>query len=596
MEYDARLHIFVSTAATVTQEWPENDVRRWGLEDLQRWGKKDLQRYTRTELVHWDEQKQIEKEIDELEASWNEAWDRWYAHTSTPRKSQRSSSNDSGVGMEEDSSKPSFMRPTRSFKLRTLGDTTPELGSRSCSPVAGPPSTPRKPRFKPRENHTRDTSIMGPTKAWQLKKLPPHGVALLQQTKSAPNDQSWREQESLWGKENENDVWETYQPKVDNSNLDEVGRVKPENCTDCKARAKAQCANCAEHVAKGLVPCCSECYALEQKHAELLESTRCWAEIPSEQLRETFGPITFEIQQEFKEAYDSLTKGALWLFLRHHRPELQQRYYPESPEQISFGYGDLFDKGFGRPQEPGECLEQCGRLARTVWAALEKMIDHRNSIAHRNYSTPQQLRTMMGDAQGLAVAVGDEKIAMAIRGLRDEVDVLLKASGEEIKRKHEDVLAGKEVVWKIHEQNYFMNCWWEHDLTGIIGAAAKAWRSKNDAVGKDEAFVARVKKMRSWTYWKPLDQKTEMESCYAEYAGSRIAEAEEKLLEKDEWRPELDGELATVEGSETTEHVLTCDPVILVAKSRPLPEEIAGEKSGSTDCDEVDGRPATEKY
>lgn len=572
------------------RQWGVENLRRWGLEDLRRWGKVQLSGWSRDELVKIDKRREIEKTIEGLKAQLATAYQRRsMLRASTQNNTQRSYSNDSGVSVNS-SPRPSFMTPTECFARRFSRASSFALESGSSSPASGAGSSPIRPRREARERHDSDSSIMADTAVSRLKKRHDHDTTPLFRARSTCNT-GWREEGKQW----KDDIvsWDRGETKP-NDNLDEDGNEKPRKCLDCVEREAARCEECKERLANGFAPFCQECFAQELKYADLVRRTRVSSKV-SEEPQENIGPIPFEVQMAIKLACESLVKLAIWLALRKDHPQHQQRFFPEGPEQIRFGYADMSSDGFGSSGSPDECLELCSKPRKEAWNALERMVDFRNSIAHCHYNTAAQLSNNMALAQDVVCAFGNEEIALKIREMRDAVDERAKASGAEIVRIHGEILAGKDMKYPIHFQNFFMRCWnITKDTPGVIEEAAKLWRSKNNAVGKDDDFFKRLEEAEKHFQWRPSKHEDEARSCYADRVDSAGAKAksEEQAQECSASPTQEHGTEAELEPltEETTEETTEADD-----GTKEVGEPLSEETTGAEEDMKESGEPLGEQ-
>lgn len=475
MELDARPQDSWSTSDNNAHEWSKEDVDRWGLEELQRWG--------REELIRWDEQQAIKKEIEDLTVRLNDAYRRLEKHISKTAETHRPSSTDSGISME-DLAKPPYMRPTTSTKGKTSATARLNLVESPSSSAAPGATQSIKSRFRPRENHIRDSSIMSDTQASQRRTLPLTGRPYLRHGAQPPTPP---DSDDRW----DNPILRARRIRADRLNT--TRRPKSPACTTCKA-----------HIENGQVPLCAKCYADAAAVPALVVKTRLLAR-PQFESPELQGPIPFHIQMQYKRRSEDLGKLVVWLGLRSHYPLFQQKKFPEGPEAIRFGREDMLKDGFGDEQNPDGCNEMCGRMRGEVFSAMLGMIGLRNSIAHASRTTVHELDVLIGNAQRLAVVLCNEEIAMELRAMRDEVQELSKASWAEMVRMQQLAAQGKEVKWKVHQQRFFLR--WrgsESELVDPIAQAASDWNRGHDAVSEDEHFIARVEEVKKGIYWKHI--------------------------------------------------------------------------------------------
>lgn len=408
---------------------------------------------------------------------------------------QRPSSVDSGIAFEY-SSTPSFMRSTKSSKSKAVDVRTQELPKpASRSGFTGPPKD----------------CILRDTKASLLKKLP-----------------SRRQKEDVAAQGSSCDEWsasEAWMPDL-GDNSEEVEPPLPK-CADCESRATANdCRDCKKLYSSARRPFCTECYAQELASPALAEKIRLLNLDNAIAASEITGPLPFDTQLDYKERSELIAKEALWLALRAHWPAAQLARFPESPEQIRFGFGDLRHDGLGSSYYPHACLELCGKPRDAIWSRVLDMIDLRNSIAHRNNSSPSCLIKMMERALALVVEVGNEKLAVEVQGMIDEVRGLARASGAAILKNHSLALEGKDVKFPLHHQLFFEQNFFNDDLPLAVSQAAKHWKSTRQEVCQDdEDYCERVRKVKSWTYWKYVGETVEASSAYAEHVAGSEAEA-----------------------------------------------------------------------
>ncbi|KAK4494487.1 hypothetical protein PRZ48_014785 [Zasmidium cellare] len=121
--------------------------------------------------------------------------------------------------------------------------------------------------------------------------------------------------------------------------------------------------------------------------------------------------LRFTNQLQFLKKAHVHAQDALWHGLRQKDPEAQKFYYRHGPRSVKFGREEI-DKSIGTTT---------GKLSSSVHSDIYSLVELRNAIAHPRTARLQRLDHLMQHAQSLACSIGDEKIAVKVRQLRDEM-------------------------------------------------------------------------------------------------------------------------------------------------------------------------------
>jgi hypothetical protein len=145
-------------------------------------------------------------------------------------------------------------------------------------------------------------------------------------------------------------------------------------------------------------------------------------------------------------------------------------------------------------------------LTHVLESAMIGVTHLRNTLAHQNRVNLAMVDILLTRAQKLAVVCGDEKRAMRLRGLRDELRMLAEKAVADISEKFLGTwgpFQSKGRQWALHHQRTF------HDLTDAY-ESKRLWRYKP---------APEVVKMAAWE-WKAENGNCVLGSLNHEYVAA----------------------------------------------------------------------------
>ncbi|KAK4561560.1 hypothetical protein LTR86_004239 [Recurvomyces mirabilis] len=178
-----------------------------------------------------------------------------------------------------------------------------------------------------------------------------------------------------------------------------------------------------------------------------------------------------------------LAQETVWFAFRTHWPEQQRQLYPEGPEEVKLGYGEVED-AFG------------------TWSKRRGVEGEAEQFCHPDWRTPWGVDSLIHDAQALAVTMRDERRAFKIRALQDDLQAAqIKAYDELLSFVDHASLPGAK-PWPLHHQRSFEDTLYHmhsgadsNRYSSVLILAAKDWETKYIRPGQlDPSYVDRAER------------------------------------------------------------------------------------------------------
>ena len=195
--------------------------------------------------------------------------------------------------------------------------------------------------------------------------------------------------------------------------------------------------------------------------------------------------IPYRKQHQLLHSAFTLCQDIIWHHLRKHCPNRQIAYCFEGPREVAFCRGELL-----------------GLIAGVNWGvshdmtfilthAMVGVTDLRNTLAHQNRVSLAMVDVLITRAQKLAVVCMDEKRAMKLRRLRDELRMHAEKAVADINEKYHGTwgpFQPKGRQWPLHHQRTFHDLIeaheskqrWRYDpAPEVVKMAAREWHAEN---------------------------------------------------------------------------------------------------------------------
>lgn len=222
--------------------------------------------------------------------------------------------------------------------------------------------------------------------------------------------------------------------------------------------------------------------------------------------------IPFHLQHRFLGQALCIAQDVTYEALSKHWPHLVARSFLEGPRAVQFGWKELTALTGDMATSPVKTDSGiCERPTGILHTALHDMRQLRNTVCHGAHQHLRIVDVYLTRAQKLAVILGDEKSALKIRKLRDQLRIEAQKALAEI----ETVFLGSwgpmasPTTWRIHHQRLFQqavddlacNARSEYDpLPEVVKLAAAEWHHKQGArrVGElDPEYIAAMTKAKA---------------------------------------------------------------------------------------------------
>jgi hypothetical protein len=230
--------------------------------------------------------------------------------------------------------------------------------------------------------------------------------------------------------------------------------------------------------------------------------------------------IPYRTQHRLLHSAFTLCQDIIWHHLRNHCPSRQIEHCFEGPREVAFCRSELMGLIAGVNWN-----WQNHDLTHVLTSAMIGVTDLRNTLAHQNRVNLAMVDILLTRAQKLAVVCGDERRAMRLRGLRDELRMHAEKAVTNIDEKYYGTwgpFQPKGRQWALHHQRTF------HDLTKAF-KDGKLWRY-NPAPD--------VVKMAAWE-WKAENGNCVLGSLNHEYVAA-LERASSRLVENGRLSPSDD--------------------------------------------------------
>lgn len=337
------------------------------------------------------------------------------------------------------SSTPSYLRPTASSMNRAVKSITPEdhetVDDRSPMYVDG--------------------------KLVRIKGKPrPHYTAPTQASLDKSGEANWGDWDSP--SEEEKTLWKTYsneQPTIEQTWVHY-------DCTHCNQLETAWKDESAHSLAARS--------RLDDAGVSFQQSAAAWVNIP------------YRTQYRLLNSACRITQDVLWHHLREHWPSQQNFLCFEGPREVRLSRSELHNLIIGMDWCPNEHA-----TSPTVRDAILDISELRNTLAHQNHNCLATVDALITRAQKLAVILLDDKRAMKLRRLRDELRINAVKAVAEIEETFYGNLgpyAPKGRQWALHHQRTFFGLvdahkskelWRYNPAPEIVKLAAWDWEFAN---------------------------------------------------------------------------------------------------------------------
>lgn len=358
---------------------------------------------------------------------------------------------------ETPSSMPSYLRPTASSMNRAVKSITPEDSETVDD---------RAPMY-----------VDG--KLVRIKGKPrPHYTAPTQASLDKSGEANWGDWDSP--SEEEKTLWKTYsneQPTIEQTWVHY-------NCTRCNQLETAWKDESAHSLAART--------RLDDAGVNFQQSAAACVSIP------------YRTQYRLLNSACRITQDVLWHHLREHWPSKQNNHCFEGPREVKLSRSELHNLIVGTDWCPNE--HATSYLVRN---AILDISDLRDTLAHPGQECLATVDALITRAQKLAVILLDEKRAMKLRKLRDE----LRITAEKAVAQTEETYYGnlgpytpKGRQWALHHQRTFSGLiaahkskeLWRHDpAPEIVKLAAWDWEVTNYGHAPGELNAEYVAAMES---------------------------------------------------------------------------------------------------
>lgn len=185
--------------------------------------------------------------------------------------------------------------------------------------------------------------------------------------------------------------------------------------------------------------------------------------------------VPFRVQSRLMHSGLVISQAVVYRHFRKHCPSTQHYHFPEGPREVGMCRGEL--QGIlGTFDVDKICVDDkdCGFKNYLARVTLLEVADLRNTIHHGNHETLVRVDVLLCRAQKLAVILMDEREAMKIRQLRDQ----LRQEAEKAMTEIETAFFGnwgpmpQGREWALHHQRTFS------DLISSSNNGWESWRYK----------------------------------------------------------------------------------------------------------------------